>query len=706
MIGCGACGGAGASDGGAAPSFLTALLAEADFDRLSITGDGGDAAARTLKYVARIDGKTPVPGLQASCYFQNMNQFSWHLHFLQSFPEQRGLSHDAYRSLVLSRSTRRLWGGAVQRWPEARHPVSGDRGVFSYSVYAEAGGVDVQAIAEVDARLKACAPFASARLVFVPETLDQQLMVEREKRALTDAGISALRPADLLGTVSHVAYTSGEGYGYLRVTPRGQELETYGPRDVVIVESAPNDISIVAGLITQNPQSELGHVNLRLREKATPNASVPDIYENSQITALADQLVRVVVDATRFVIEPADPAAADAFWEERRPRVPAPQANLETRALTPLVQLRAADADAYGAKCANLGELTRVLEGEERPDGFGIPLVHYRDFMENTGLDVHADALLTADLMSNAVERRTALQALRSRIRAEKPDTSLLEAITQSIASVFGETGRNQFMRFRSSTNVEDLDAFTGAGLYDSRSGCLADDLDDDLTGPSKCLEPAKAGALEKQLAHYRTELAEHPERTYLNDLIEDAEEDLTKEKPVAEALIKVWASLWNERAFDERAYYGIDHRLAYMGVCVHPAYSLERINAVAVSNLHVDDSAPMYRLNSQVGELSVVRPEIPTAVSEVLTFRREGDTLLPSNIERRVGSSLVPEDEHVWPDAKLSHLAELLFRVHDHFTREVYSHRTPLSLDFEVKLTRDGTVVIKQVRPYVSIEP
>src|SRR5690606_37153974 len=42
-------------------------------------------------------------------------------------------------------------------------------------------------------------------------------------------------------------------------------------------------------------------------------------------------------------------------------------------------------------------------------------------------------------------------------------------------------------IRFRSSTNVEDSEQFSGAGLYDSYSGCLADDLDEDSAGPSHC---------------------------------------------------------------------------------------------------------------------------------------------------------------------------------------------------------------------------
>ena len=42
-------------------------------------------------------------------------------------------------------------------------------------------------------------------------------------------------------------------------------------------------------------------------------------------------------------------------------------------------------------------------------------------------------------------------------------------------------------IRFRSSTNVEDTEQFTGAGLYESYSGCLADDIDVDEMGPCNC---------------------------------------------------------------------------------------------------------------------------------------------------------------------------------------------------------------------------
>ena len=101
-----------------------------------------------------------------------------------------------------------------------------------------------------------------------------------------------------------------------------------------------------------------------------------------------------------------------------------------------------------------------------------------------------------------------------------------------------------------------------------------------------------------------------------------------------------------------------------------------------------------------------MVQPEDPTAVAELLTFRREGDPPEASEITVQLASSLLPEGEEVWPRDELLQLSQLLFTVHDHFAREVYPHVSPLSLDFEVKLERAGDVVIKQVRPYLGNEP
>lgn len=702
------CGGGGASEPeplDPSVAYVTELRSLADVAALAAS----EAGAGSVKYLARIEGEPALGPLEDACYFQNMRRYPWHLQFLQSFAGLRGATLDSYRGWVLRPATRRLWGGAIQHWSEVMHP-SRTRGVIAFDVYAEPGGLSVDDVAEADAQLKRCMPFARGLLVFVPSASDQEGLVRSEREALRERGVAALLPSDLVPDVEHIAYSEGEGYGYLKVVPRGAALGAHGPRDVVVVTSAPNDISVVAGLISMNPQNALGHVNLRLREKSIPNAAAPGIYDGAwleRLEGLAGALVRIEVSDDALRITPAELAEAEAFWEASRPDVRPPAADLEVFALQGFAELGAGDAPAYGSKAANLAELWHVLDAPHRPDGFAVPFARYRDFAAGEQVAAAIDALLEApELRTDASFKRTQLDALRTLIRRAPLDAAFFAALQEAIEGTYGAEGRTTYLRFRSSTNVEDLDAFTGAGLYDSRSGCLADDLDGDELGPSACLHDDKRAALEAQLEAYEAELREHRDRAYLRPLIADIREDLTEEKPVADAVRKVYASLWNERAFDEREYYGIDHRAAYMGLAVNPAYALEQINAVAVSNLIVDDGAPLYRVSSQVGELSVVRPEIPTAVAEVLTFRREHTPPEATEITVQLASPLVPEGEEVWPRDKLLELSRLLFRAHDHFAREVYPDLTPLALDFEVKLERTGDVAIKQVRPYLSRDP
>jgi pyruvate,water dikinase len=171
----------------------------------------------------------------------------------------------------------------------------------------------------------------------------------------------------------------------------------------------------------------------------------------------------------------------------------------------------------------------------------------------------------------------------------------------------------------------------------------------------------------------------------------------------VARALKKVYASLWNERAFEERAYWGIDHRLAYMGIAVEPSFVLEKLDAVAVTNLDAGDGGALYRVVSQGERQGVVRPADPTLVAETMTFRRGADGQ-PAEFKILTPSSLSPAP--LWTDAKRAELATLLFQVHDHFATKVYPMLVRPSIDVEIKLTRDDRIVFKQARPYLQTTP
>ncbi|MBN1946021.1 MAG: hypothetical protein JW797_10115 [Bradymonadales bacterium] len=678
--------------------YLTRITCPEDYSVLQ--GEGTD-----LKYLLPIEGQPPREPLTEDCYFQNTSLYPWHIQFLNSFAQLAALSFDEYVSLMLYAATRIWWGGDLQIHSGAIHPISGQAGVISYLIYSsEADGLTVEQIVQVDATLKNCMPYGGEMLVFVPSGPRQEFQLRGYRDQLTGQGVASLFPSDLTRGLSFIPYSLGEGYGYLKVVPQGSALDEYGPRDVVIVESAPNDISIVAGLVTANPQSLHSHVNLRLQEKQIPNVSIPNIYSNALVLSLAGSLVRLLVTETEATIAPARIEDAEAFWAAHQPHVSPVQYDLSVTALASFSQLGYGDAPAYGAKAANLGEIYRLLPEEHRQAGVAIPFHYYHQFVEQNGIGDQIRSFLDNPLSrTDADFRREGLDDIRDRIRDGRLDQVFFNQLRTRLTEVLSSGVPTEPLRFRSSTNVEDLDQFTGAGLYDSRRGCLADDLDADDLGPSACLSQEEAAYLAALLTARQQEVAQHPERTWLLEIIEDLQGDLHNEKTVARAIRRVWASLWNEQAFNEREYYGVNHLEAFMGIAVHPSFVMERVNAVALTNLTPDAGPPLYRVASQVGWETVVRPADPTAIPEILTFRRQGNPPEPTEIQWVVESSLVSPGEHLWSHEDLTLLGTLLFSVQDHFAAEVYPQISPLRLDVEIEVTEEGQVVVKQVRPYVG---
>ncbi len=102
----------------------------------------------------------------------------------------------------------------------------------------------------------------------------------------------------------------------------------------------------------------------------------------------------------------------------------------------------------------------------------------------------------------------------------------------------FAAYSLEQGLRFRSSSTVEDIEGFNGAGLYDSSTGFL---------------QPKKAEGKEK------------------------------KQPSVSDAVRKTWASYFSAEAFEERHQNHIDHLAADMGVLVHARFddALEQANGV-----------------------------------------------------------------------------------------------------------------------------
>ena len=158
-----------------------------------------------------------------------------------------------------------------------------------------------------------------------------------------------------------------------------------------------------------------------------------------------------------------------------------------------------------------------------------------------------------------------------------------------------------------------------------------------------------------------------------------------------------MFASLWTFRAFTEREFHRIDHSAAAMGVLVHPNYTEELANGVAVSFDPFYDGPGRYYVNTQVGEDLVTNPEANSVPEELL--------LLPGMATTSCGptSNQVGRGELLMSDAQIGQLAQHLTTIHDHF-EGLYDPgpNDPFAMEIEFKITSENVLAIKQARPWV----
>jgi hypothetical protein len=320
---------------------------------------------------------------------------------------------------------------------------------------------------------------------------------------------------------------------------------------------------------------------------------------------------------------------------------------METRGVVALEQRGLGDIPTIGGKAAQVAELLRVpfcagpISVPKRP--FAIAMVHSVEHFEASGARALLDDLMgDPDFLADPLVRERGLARVRNLITSHPVDRSLLRSVQHAIA----ERWVNEPLRFRSTSNTEDLPGFSGAGLYTSE-GIDVEDID---TG-------------------------------------------------VQDAIRTVWASLWLRRGFDERDYYGVDQHAVAMAVLVHPAYRSERVNGVAVSRDALQPTrGDRYYINAQVGEALVTNPA-PGIDSDEITF----DPFRPPYAMYHSHSTFSP-DEPVMTQNELAFLACNLAALNGYFRPRLdpLQENSWFAVDIEFKLMgEERELVIKQSRGY-----
>jgi len=447
------------------------------------------------------------------------------------------------------------------------------------------------------------------------------------------------------------------GFGTLTFVA-AQDLEDaeLGPNVIVVTDDVPNGTAFMGGLITEAFQTPLAHVNVLARGRGTPNMALRGARDDARLKDLFGKLVRLEVGATDFGIREASAAEADEYWQARIPKGPKlePVRDLSVRGVVPLDSVDYSAISSVGSKAAGIAELYRVAEVGPYcppasvplfipPQAFAIPFVHYVEHFKDSGAeDLLAELEQDAQFRADPATHADGLAKLRDLIMTHPVDPELVAQVQGEVEARFG----TDKVRFRSSSNTEDLPTFNGAGLHTSTSA--------DIGGTSSSVE---------------------------------------------DALRTVWASLWNTRAYDERDFGHVDQSLAAMGVLVHKQWD-EEAQGVAISRnaLHATRDSQYY-INAQVGEASVTNPA-PGVTSDEIVYtppprQPKADYQARSSLSRGHDVLSFPE---------IQNLGCALESIHLHFQPLVDPEQTNrlYAMQIEWKLIGPARqLLVKQARPY-----
>lgn len=635
------------ADPAMSPDSLSQVNCLADFNALASTPlDAQIPGARSVKVV--YDTAT------GSLYFQHSTRFSIHYQFVSTHLSGHGMplvqSLGTFNQSEYFRPDRRFYLGAVTHYEQPD--------IWALEV-APYDSMSATMMSTLFAAVKAHGYFGPTL------TMHPTSDATSTETAQLGGGICVSQTEDIYNGTDYQPLTLGTTIGRLRFLTAAQLEGTHVSYDeIVVLDEAPNDISVVRALITQTFQTPLSHINVLAQNRHSPNMGLRGAMSNARLRALDGRIVELAVQPLQWTVREATAAEADAWWAANRPTpVTLPPLDLSTRGLvdveaaTPEPAAGQSLRDAlrtairtFGGKCAHYSVMSRTPEIPMRK-AFCIPMFYYDQFMRSNGVYDRIAMLQMDDAFrTDPAVRDARLQEVQNMILTGQVDQELQTLLRTKIAAEYGSTD----VRFRSSTNSEDLDGFPCAGCYNSHSGSPTD----------------------------------------WNNLLQ--------------GIRKTWASAWSFRTFEERSFYGVDHRSVGMALLVHHDFPNEEANGVAATSNIFDPSGmdPAFYVNvQQGGAFEVVAPPPGITSDQFLYyFSQPGQP-----VTYLARSSIVEPGQTVLNAAQIRELGVALQAIHQRFS-PAYGPASGnmgwYAMDVEFKFDDDGRggvprLFVKQARPY-----
>ncbi|MBK9498601.1 MAG: hypothetical protein IPO06_04310 [Leptospiraceae bacterium] len=489
--------------------------------------------------------------------------------------------------------------------------------------------------------------FSGKGLIVLTEGDNSPLGVTKLGKFLTKASESYITLNQLIkhvGGKKMDVLNPGTAYGVLKLVKNEKELDSLLPSDIALLNYVPIHIPPVAGILSLKPQTPLSHVNLLAKNRGTFNGYVTDMYAIPGLKALVGKYVKLSNQGDKISVEKTTKKEAEDN-QKNNPHKPVviPEIKQDMPELISLTKENGKyiSTSYIGAKAANYYLLLQALPEMTRP-AYAIGFKGYFETIKGEP-ETMIQSFLKDKTKFTKQEKAKVLEKIRVSIQKSN---SLPTTILTGVRKVLEKYPAKTRIRLRSSTNNEDLPEFNGAGLYESK-GFNSKDNDEKLKAK----------------------------------------------------ILAVYSSLWSDRAFEEREFFGIDHLKVGMSILIQEAFQKEAANGVIVTTITSTGKVQII-VNSQSGEHSVTNPE-ENILSESFLINPESGTIEKTYSESSLSPVFIGNKAN---ELQLKQLQEATLKLHNQFTKQRVDagDKNKYGIDIEFKIMHEkgkNKLYFKQVR-------
>ena len=602
------------------PRSLPAVTSQAQFDSISVVYDANTpyALPHALFVIDRRD--------KNKIYYVNKKRFSFHKDFVNGTYLSLEGGKEFFDNNYLKPNRRFILGTIAYQVPIKR---------WTYEFWEG----DLIPTEQIQLTGEIINKSFFAPVAYKPNSLRQ------DEASVSLKGVQRVLQSDIAKEQAYQALNIAKGIGRIHIINKLDDHVEIGFNEILVLDEVPIQLPPVAGIITSQPSTPLSHINLLAKGWNIPNAYVKNAKE--LLKQYDGWWVQFETTRENYSIKRADLNQLREYERRLKERVNVitPKSNLAEERILDLSQQRKTLSIAYGGKSANLAEVMYAkLPGIVVPNGFTIPFFYYDEFIKYNKFDDQIFTLLNDQkFVHDPAYRREKLTRLREQIQKGEFDPDLQKEILAKVAREY--PGKGLFVR--SSSNSEDLQKFSGAGLYSTVPNVRGD-------------------------------------------------------KELIEAIKTVWASLWNFEAYEFRERANVDHAKIFMAVLLQEGINSESSGVMITTDPYDKENVGAIYISAKRGlgikvvegqriaEQIIFRPR--TNAVQVLTRSAE-DSLLTFDDKGGVKEVPITGDRVVLTDEVIRRLVKAATEI-----KRVFGGRDQ---DIEWAYMK-GQIYIVQSRPYI----